>query len=457
MDNVRIRCKEINSINPIEFYSDFSLITLKQTNPVFTAAQTNIDVQDIINKAIESENIIIQNLGNKINVELFLSNKNTKIIFPLYHNKINITNQYNIYYEPPTQLPVKQIFYPPEYIKRPTIYQTYNIPNTQNYFPNEQFQNVLTNNDNNILELSAYNHLKGENEQMNEKIKNLYSDIEELQNKMNILLKNKENTNLYNEKQNYIYENNQLKQQMKMLYKEIENLKLQNNNINNNINQNEDELSSYKSKIDELEKENNDLKTQNQNLLNDRNLQQILENDKNKDLKIIKADIIENNKEFEFVIRKICNYNNENQNLKIDLIYKASVDSDKAKIFHEKCDNAKSTIVLVRSGNRKRFGGFTFKNWKGNSFKKDDKAFVFSIDKKKIYDIIPGEDAIGCFPGFGPIFAGCVIKINDDAFSNGGSTFLKGQNYDTKEDYEINGGVKDFEIEDIEVFSVKFE
>ena len=87
--------------------------------------------------------------------------------------------------------------------------------------------------------------------------------------------------------------------------------------------------------------------------------------------------------EFEFVIRKICNYNNEKQNLKIDLIYKASVDSDKAKIFHEKCDNAKSTIVLVRSGNRKRFGGFTFKNWKGISFKKDDKAFVFSIDKKK--------------------------------------------------------------------------
>ncbi len=146
---------------------------------------------------------------------------------------------------------------------------------------------------------------------MNEKIKNLYSDIKELLNKMNILLTNKENTNLYNEKQNYIYENNQLKQQMKMLYKEIENLKLQNNNINNNIDQNEDELSSYKSKIDELEKENNDLKTQNQYLLNDRNLQQILEKDKNKDLKIIKADIIENNKEFEFVIRKICNYNNE--------------------------------------------------------------------------------------------------------------------------------------------------
>ena len=44
LDNVRIRCKEINSINPIEFYSDFSLITLKQTNPVFTTAQTNIDI-----------------------------------------------------------------------------------------------------------------------------------------------------------------------------------------------------------------------------------------------------------------------------------------------------------------------------------------------------------------------------------------------------------------------------
>ena len=72
----------------------------------------------------------------------------------------------------------------------------------------------------------------------------------------------------------------------------------------------------------------------------------------------------------------------------------------------------------------------------------------------KIYGNIPGEDAIGCYPKFGPIFLGCQIRIYDEAFKNGGTTFEKGLNYDTEEDYELTDGERQFNVKEIEVYEV---
>ena len=142
----------------------------------------------------------------------------------------------------------------------------------------------------------------------------------------------------------------------------------------------------------------------------------------------------------------------------MDLLYKATIDGDKAEAFHNKCDWANSTLVLVKSGNGKRFGGYTTCNWKGNSIeKKDENAFVFSLDKMQIYDIIPGEDAIGCYQKYGPVFLGCQIRIYDDFFTKGGTTFEKGLNYNTQEDFELTGGLNKFDVKEIEVYSVELE
>ena len=42
-----------------------------------------------------------------------------------------------------------------------------------------------------------------------------------------------------------------------------------------------------------------------------------------------------------------------------------------------------------------------------------------------VYENIPGEDAIGCYPKFGPIFLGCQIRIYDNAFSKEGPLLRK--------------------------------
>ena len=169
----------------------------------------------------------------------------------------------------------------------------------------------------------------------------------------------------------------------------------------------------------------------------------------------VKGDIIHSEEEIELITRRI---NKINKKITLNLIYKATVDSDKAGAFHEKCDGAHSSLVLVETDKGKRFGGFTTSSWSGDCIdKKDADAFIFSLDKMMVYDNIPEEPAIGCYPKYGPIFLGCQIRIYDNAFTQGGTTFEKVLNYKTEEDYELTGGDRKFNIKEIEVYEVIVE
>ena len=142
--------------------------------------------------------------------------------------------------------------------------------------------------------------------------------------------------------------------------------------------------------------------------------------------------------------------------VKFNLVYKAFDIWDKAKDFHEKCDKLNMSLVLIETDKDVRFGGFTTQSWEGHCLKKkDNNAFVFSLETNKIYDIIPNQPAIGCYPKFGPVFLGCQIRINDNFFTKGGTTCHKGLNYRTTEDYELNNGEQKFLIKDIEVYSIE--
>ena len=144
--------------------------------------------------------------------------------------------------------------------------------------------------------------------------------------------------------------------------------------------------------------------------------------------------------------------------VKFTLVYKAfDADvGDSSKIFHERCDKLKMSLVLIETDKDIRFGGFTTKSWGGNCLKKiDNKAFVFNLDNNKIYDVINNEPAIGCYPKFGPVFFGCQIRIYDEFFTKGGTTCHKGLNYRTTLDYELNNGEQKFFIKDIEVYNIE--
>ena len=240
-------------------------------------------------------------------------------------------------------------------------------------------------------------------------------------------------------------------EEIRMLRLKIVELLEKEKNFNEFMSQKEKQIEELRLYIEEL--------LRNQKLankqINEVNLEDQMLSIQDTRLEIVKGDIIQDVDELELLTRKMSR---NKRKVSLNLLYKATIDSDKAEVFHEKCDQAKSTLVLVKSGNGKRFGGFTTKTWLGNSIeKKDSNAFVFSLDKKKIYDIIEGEDAIGCYPKYGPVFLGCQIRIYDQFFVKGGTSYEKGLNYQTQEDYELTGGLQKFDVKEIEVYSVEIE
>ena len=269
----------------------------------------------------------------------------------------------------------------------------------------------------------------------------------------------KEMQNIQNNIEQLTKDNEALKQNLELasnqneaLINEINMLKSNQQKLNNNeeeIKHLMEELDAYKIKAQEndlLKKKIEEMEYQ---------IQVMQEHQEEDDVKEVKGDIIHDMNELEMITKKI---NKENKRIIINLLYKASADSDSAAVFHNKCDEANNTIVLVETKDGKRFGGYTTKSWKGNCVEKaDPEAFIFSFDKMKTYDNIPGDDAIGCYPKFGPIFLGCQIKIFDNAFTRGGTTFEKELNFNTEEDYELTGGSRTFEVKDVEVYEVIIE
>ena len=278
--------------------------------------------------------------------------------------------------------------------------------------PNEDLKNRLE------LFKKENAELKSENEKLKKSFESFENNTQQMKNLNQELNKYKI----------YLKENAELKNQVINLENQIQEL----------MREKQEEEEEGEEEEDEEEKE----ETNNKNL------------NKDEKEKEVEGDIIQNLNELELITNKI---NKKNKKLIIKLLYKASVDSDKASAFHQKCDSAKNTIVLVETKDGKRFGGYTSCSCKGNCVEKGDKkAFLFSFDKMKTYDNIPGEAAIGCYPKFGPVFLGCQIKIFDNCFTKGGSTFEKELNFETEEDYELTGGQRNFEVKDIEVYEVIF-
>ena len=364
----------------------------------------------------------------------------------------------------------------------PTSPQSDDNPENSPVYQEKIVETTTTNNVND----EELENLRNENEELNQIILQLKNEIEILtQENQNLKLKESINktTSNGNESQQILL----FKEEIEKYLKEINTLRTELNKFDEYKRLKEEEIRTLKIQIEELlinqkkiedyarekEKEIDELKAfidellqkQRMNESQFQKLRQTKKTEVNKDnqvltiqdtrLEIIKGDIIQDVKELELLSRKISK---NKRKIILNLLYKATIDSDKAEAFHRKCDSAKSTLVLVKSGNDKRFGGFTTRDWRGNSVeKKDNNAFVFSLDKMAIYDIIPGEDAIGCYPKYGPIFLGCQIRIYDEFFTQGGTTFEKGMNYATKEDYELTGGLKKFEVKEIEVYSIELE
>ena len=233
------------------------------------------------------------------------------------------------------------------------------------------------------------------------------------------------------------------------LENEIKNLK-----VDNNL---EKEILLLKKEKEKQDKEIEDLKQL--ILMNNKNI--IIKNhfDREK-LKIkykIDSKIIKDNSLY-FVIDKIKQTYQKNNTPELNLLYRGSENNFEPGPFHSKCDKIKGTITLVKNNKGFIFGGFTSESWEGNNIlKKDDKAFCFSINHKKIYEVIKEKEAIKCNKNYGPVFLNDIFGFRKYNLKDGECYIIKACYYTgCDKDFEINGGEKELKAVETEIFQILF-
>ena len=495
-NKIRIACIQLENNN--QYIGDFPLIDLRKKDQIFNSIQNINDALKVINKIIDSKMVSVEPYDRYINFKLYIMDEDgNSILKPNTGKNSPSFKKGSIIKYPKQQKQSRTINLILNQLKNPissssqqekfsfagSLYDKYQDQNDYNKLMIGNVRQMNYNN-NKLIELIYENgRLKKENELLRNEINKSRTELEQFNNQIQVL--NHEKNDII--KHNMIIREDEnrdklkTKSEIEKLRNELFNLKNQYNskleeykkikeNEINILNSRINELLNNQRNMENLIKENAELKLRmkylsvinknNSIILNQKSTQIFdLENrmktmiDQNET--IYKANLIKNKDELDFLIKKICI---DNHRININLIYKATVDSDKAEAFHDKCDNANSSIVIIEIENGRRFGGFTKCSWEGNNIEKNDNyAFIFSLDEFNIYDVIQGEAAIGCYRDYGPIFTGYQIKIYDDAFTKGGETALKGANYKTNEDYELSGGLEKYNVKEIEVFEVKFE
>ena len=422
--------KSLNPSYPNTYINLFSLSDLKQLSPIFNQCSNIFQAYKLINNEILQNKIIIKNHVSHLDICLFSKGYNTPI-------PINLQNSTK-------QIPITLKLSPNnnyKYILDSEKSITININNNcscRSPVKDELYKSQVSEDYNSIRTRPLTTRVTKINPDAD-----LIKRIKELENE-NKILKN-ENKNLRNENINLRNENNNLKN-------EIDDLRDENNNLKEEIYNIKSENEYLQNELNELQENNNSLKITINKLKNKKNSITISDSK----LCAIKGEILKNSEDKEFLFERICK---NAKRINLQLIFKATVDAKDnnfAEAFHRLCDHKNNTLVLIETDDGLRFGGFTTCKWEGNTQKYDDNAFVFSLDNRKIYNVISGEKAIQCNPNRGPIFLGPQIYIKDNAFEEGGSTCESQRNYETEENFELNGGNQNFNIREIEVYSVEF-
>lgn len=202
------------------------------------------------------------------------------------------------------------------------------------------------------------------------------------------------------------------------------------------------EVNQIKDKILILEKDNFELKKENFELKKE------IESIKNI---LIKKNEINNLNKIENLNSLICDENdnilikefiNSKQIVKAELLYRLTRDGNSIQKFHELCDNQGATLVLYRTQNGMKLGGFSPLSWdtKQGGYKDDWDTFVFSLTRKEKYPKKSINYSIYCHSSYGPYFKHFgiennmeLLKIYNDFYFQGLEKFIN-----TTTSYNLN-------------------
>jgi len=154
----------------------------------------------------------------------------------------------------------------------------------------------------------------------------------------------------------------------------------------------------------------------------------------------------------------------KDRNVVFSLIYRATRDGADANSYHKMCDGKANTVSVVQTIKGNKFGGYTetlIEN--GNMGYKDPNAFVFSLNKQKIYENLNKDgNVVRHYKGYGPYFVGGFITFDTQFYRNNNNYVYdraSSSNFFAKneKEYEINNGEQFFAIRELEVFEIFLE
>ena len=216
----------------------------------------------------------------------------------------------------------------------------------------------------------------------------------------------------------------------------------ENKNMKNEIKELKDEINILKREIKEIKES-----------------KQKEEKEAKEDNKIIDSDILKNDED---KIR-VCNWIRQNTKFKFNLLYKASRDGDRISTFTEKVKNKSPTLILIKSKEGYKFGGYTTVEWNMTgyyTYKEDKLAFIFSINNKQKFNLKESRkgSAICGDPNHFAFGGGHELTIWDKFTSNDNSKdYGYNHTYNTTSNYELTGGSRSFYVEECEVYQVIFD
>ena len=145
----------------------------------------------------------------------------------------------------------------------------------------------------------------------------------------------------------------------------------------------------------------------------------------------------------------------ENKPKNFVLLLDSKIHGDSTSTFISKCTNKCPTIVFVKTTNGYRFGGFTTKLWTKDNYVKDDKCFIFSLNKKEKYNITSSGSATyyedGSF-----FFGSAALRIYNNCTSNQSNYVCNNSFTTVPQNYGINGGEQYFTVSSYEVYQLEY-
>ena len=168
--------------------------------------------------------------------------------------------------------------------------------------------------------------------------------------------------------------------------------------------------------------------------------------------KTLNSNIIKNNEELMLLFKSISPNPN---NLSLELLYNSEIEGENKDKFKSAYMNKNDIIIFIKTIKNKRFGGYAHEIFDEKLDKKTDlKAFLFNLDKMKIYKSKGGPwsiwDQCGNSIDFG---AGTDLRIFHEFLKNKNYTKPNDGDYYYDEKYALNGE-EFFHVKYLELYKV---